>query len=64
MSLVLHGLIQKAKIQAEDLHTRLRAGSSGDVWEMRQYGWVKTGQLIDPQNREDFLVSQLTQEDR
>jgi hypothetical protein len=64
MPRVLHGLLQKAKQDAENLHHRLRVGNDGKVWCMMQFGWKVTGELIDPMDREDFLLSKLTQEDR
>jgi len=56
-----HGLIQKAFLSAMGLHQELRVHGTA-IWRMSPVGWIKVGELADPRHREDFLLSQLTQE--
>ena len=62
--IVLHGLIQKAKLDAEALPIRLQINTAGQIWKHDGFQWRPSGTLPDKQDREDFLVAQLTQEDR
>lgn len=64
MGKILPGLIQKALLDANALHLDYRINPNGEVWRYSPIGWIKTGQLADPSDREDFLVGKLTQEDR
>ncbi len=61
---ILHGLIQKALITASELKDSYRINPNGDLWAMTPLGWMKTGEILKPQDAEDFLVGKLTQEDR
>lgn len=64
---VLPGVIQKAALDARELHTRLRIGSDGTIYRWGFYGWNNIGIIKDPQLAEDLLASQLrpvTKEDR
>lgn len=59
---VLHGLIQKARSDATALHDTYRVYTSGEVWLQGATGWYCIGKLAREQDREDFLLSKLTQE--
>lgn len=59
---IVHGLIQKALLTANELHSRYRIQSDGALWEIHPTGWIRTGTIARPQDREDFLLSKLTQE--
>lgn len=63
---VQHGLIQKAKRDAEALAKTIRIDTDGKIWRIGAYGyWQDTGdRLRSPADRESFLVAQLSQEDR
>jgi hypothetical protein len=61
---LLHGLIQRAKLQAEQIPYKLYPGGKGvRVWRFSPIGWVIVGELTRDE-AEDFLVGKLTQEDR
>ena len=60
---VLHGLIQKALLTASELPSRYRINPDGQLWRMTPNGWRPVGGLLAADDREDFLVSKLTQED-
>lgn len=61
----VHGLIQKALIDASTLPYKIYPGGRGfRLWTMTPVGWKSIGELSDPQDAEDFLVGKLTQEDR
>jgi hypothetical protein len=64
LSAVLHGLIQRAFIQATSLHDNYRSDTTGAIWRYSPLGWIKIGQLMNLQDAEDFLLSKLSQEDR
>lgn len=59
---LLHGLIQKALGDAVALNDKFRCYSSGEVWLQGATGWYCVGKLAREQDREDFLLSKLTQE--
>lgn len=61
---IVHGLIQKAKLDAEALKLTCLINSAGQIWRRTGCGWSLEGTLDKRQDREDFLVAQLTQEDR
>lgn len=62
---LLHGLIQKAKLQAEALRYVITFGADGTIYRMTPTGWrTDDSKLSDARDREDFLVAQLSQEDR
>lgn len=64
---ILPGLIQKALRDANDLKTTCQAQRGGQgyrLWKMTALGWSQVGELADGQDVEDFMVAQLTQEDR
>jgi hypothetical protein len=61
---VLPGLIQKAKLDAEALPLRMTINAAGQIRKRGPRGWIRAGDLPDRQDREDFLVAQLTQEER
>lgn len=59
---VLHGLIQKAANEANALNDTWRAHTNGEIWLQGATGWYCVGKLARGQDREDFLLSKLTQE--
>lgn len=63
----LPGLIQKAALDARNLHSRLQIAKDGSIYRLGFYGWEKIGWLKDPELCEDLLASQIrpvTKEDR
>lgn len=65
MPRVLHGLIQKAKLDATNLNVKAYPGGKGfRVWRQTELGWTLIADMASTQDVEDFMVSQLTQEDR
>jgi hypothetical protein len=61
---VLPGLLQRALSDANQLSKRVKVDDRGDIWRVGPAGWVKVGMLARTMDREDFLVAQLSQEDR
>lgn len=59
----LHGLIQLARITAEQQPKTIRIDSAGTIWKQSPVGWIKAGVLHAMLDREDFLVAQLGQEE-
>jgi fermentation-respiration switch protein FrsA (DUF1100 family) len=64
MKTILNGLLQKALLDAQGLHQSYRINPNGDLWRYSPLGWIKTGEIHNERDREDFLVGKLTQEDR
>jgi hypothetical protein len=63
--LALHGLIQKARKDAEALPYKFMPGGNGvRLWRRWTSGWGLIGELQSAEDAEDFLVGKLTQEDR
>lgn len=60
---ILHGFIQKAKLDAEASRLRMMINTAGQVWKHDGFTWQPSGSLPDKQDREDFLVAQLSQQD-
>lgn len=62
----LHPLLRKAETDALALSTQIRIDSAGTIWRNSpDQGWKRNeDKLTDPRDREDFLVGQLSQEDR
>lgn len=62
---IVHGLLQKALIDANRICAEIRIGSDGSIWRMTPSGWkASPDRLTNPRDREDFLVGKLTQEER
>jgi hypothetical protein len=62
---LLHGLIQKALIDANTLpYVSYNGGKGKRIWRKSVMGWNCIGELSSDQDAEDFLVGKLTQEDR
>ena len=65
---ILPGLVQKALLDAKDLHNALRIDKAGSIWNRHPMGWwQKVGEIHDKRLAEDLLASQLqpvTKEDR
>jgi hypothetical protein len=65
MASIVHGLLQKARHDAEALPYRYKnEGDKIKVWKLHPVGWVVIGHLLSIEDAEDFLVGKLTQEDR
>lgn len=65
MAQILHGWLQKARLDAEGLGKRYRSKPDGALWRYSpQIGWVKVGQFTSWDDVEDFLVSKLCQMER
>lgn len=62
---VVHGLLQKARKDAEALPYKFCPGGKGvRLWRRYPVGWAIVGELITADDAEDFLMSKLTQEER
>lgn len=59
---ILHGLLQKAANTAHGLKREVTIAADGTVYRMSPIGWRKVGWLMLQSDREDFLLSQLSQE--
>ena len=56
---VLHGDIQRALIEANEVCGRFRLYPDGAVWEVHPSGWVKVGVLPRASDREALMWGRL-----
>ena len=66
MTTSLHGLIQKARIDASLSEYRSHPLSNGKgytLWRKSPVGLIQVGMVASKEDAEDFLLSKLTQED-
>lgn len=57
--LVLHGDIQRALIEANEVCGLFRIYPDGWVWEMHPTGWARIGQIFRASDREALLWGRL-----
>lgn len=59
---VQHGLIQKAKRDAEAVKVKALPGGKGfRVWRHTKAGWRFVAEMVSEEDVEDFILAQLTQ---
>lgn len=59
---ILHGLLQKAKLDAEAVKVKAFPGGKGfRVWRQTKVGWTFVAEMVSAEDVEDFIVAQLTQ---
>lgn len=62
--MIVHGLLQKARIDASALGYRVRPGLTKPwtVWRMTPVGWAWDADFAHADDAHDYLLSKLSQE--